>query len=453
MLEDTIVAPATPSGVGGLAVIRLSGPDAEACLREVFFPVRPVSNFDSHRLYLGHLMGASGCPIDEVMAVVMRAPHSFTREDVVEIHCHGGPAVVRSIMDLFVGRGLRVARPGEFTQRAFFNGRLDLSQAEAVADLVHARTEVAARIALGQLQGRLARLVSEVRQQLIEVLSLIEVHIDFSDQDIDLPDFRHLSERVFLVIDQLRHLLGSFDSGRMLHEGIRILILGKPNVGKSSLLNALLGESRAIVTDIPGTTRDTIEENLVFHDLPVRLIDTAGVRHTLDPVELEGVRRAREKTDSADLILLVVDGSTPLDQDDHLALAACDPVRLLLVCNKSDRGQLPLEGEFALLDQVEVSARDSQGLDQLQTRIKHRLFDSGALSGEDILLYERRHKESLDGASLALERFTGGVAAQLEPELLALELREAIRSLGEVSGDSVTEEVLEQIFSRFCIGK
>lgn len=453
MHKDTIIAPATPSGVGGLAVIRLSGPAAEPCLLEYFQPFKPIPFLDSHRFYLGHLAAKGGRLVDEVMVVVMRAPHSFTREDVVEIHCHGGPAVVRSILDLFLSRKIRLARPGEFTQRAFLNGRLDLSQAEAVADLVHARTEGAARIALGQLQGRLGRLVCGFRQQLIEVLSLIEVHIDFSDQDVDLPELQPLEEQVSKLKEQIETLLGSFDAGRMLHEGIRILILGKPNVGKSSLLNALLGESRAIVADGPGTTRDTIEENLVFHDIPVRLIDTAGIRHTNDPVELEGVRRAKEKATSADLILLVVDGSKPLDEDDFLAFSVCDRERLLLVCNKADVGSWPLPDEFAEIGRSEVSALGGQGLSQLQGLIKDMLFDSRVSSGEDVMLYERRHKESLDDACLALGRFIGGVFHQLEPEFLALELREAIQSLGQVSGESVTEEVLDQIFAKFCIGK
>jgi len=450
---DTIIAPATPPGSGGLAVIRLSGPRAESVLLDLFRPASPRVRLLSHRLYLGQLYGLDGFVVDEVMVVIMRAPHSFTREDVVEVHCHGGPAVVHSILDLFMHSGIRMARPGEFTQRAFLNGRLDLSQAEAVADLIHAHSSGAARVALGQLQGKLARVVNDARQQLIEYLSLVEVHIDFSDQDIDLPDFNPLASRVAELVTYLEGLLGSYRAGRMLHEGVRILILGKPNVGKSSLLNALLGEARAIVTEIAGTTRDTIEETLLLQDVPVRLIDTAGIRYTDDPVELEGVRRAKEKVASADLVLLVIDGSKPLDQDDLLALSTCDRDRLLLVVNKSDLSQQLLDDAFQVLEQVSVSARQGLGLDTLQTAIKEKLFAGAVVSSEDVLLYERRHKESLSLAVRSLERFVAGVGERLEAEFLALELREAIASLGEISGDSVTEEVLEQIFSKFCIGK
>jgi len=450
---DTIIAPATPPGSGGLAVIRLSGPRAESALLDLFRPASPRARLISHRLYLGQLTGSDGLAVDEVMVVIMRAPHSFTREDVVEVHCHGGPAVVHAILDLFMHYGIRMARPGEFTQRAFLNGRLDLSQAEAVADLIHAHSSGAARVALGQLQGKLARVIGEARQQLIEYLSLVEVHIDFSDQDIEFPDFDPLASRVAEMVSYLETLLDSYRSGRMLHEGVRILILGKPNVGKSSLLNALLGEARAIVTEIAGTTRDTIEETLLLQDVPVRLIDTAGIRYTDDPVELEGVRRAKEKVASADLVLLVIDGSGPLDQDDLLALSTCDQERLLLVVNKSDLSQQALGDAFQAIGRVSVSAKQGFGLDTLQTAIKEKLFAGGVVSGEDVLLYERRHKESLSLAVRSLMRFVAGVGEHLEAEFLALELREAITSLGEISGDSVTEEVLQQIFSKFCIGK
>jgi tRNA modification GTPase len=404
-------------------------------------------------LYLGSLSDPSGQILDEVMAVIMRAPRSFTREDVVEVHCHGGSAVVRSILDLLLARGARMARPGEFTLRAFLNGRLDLAQAEAVADLIHARSAGAARVALSQLQGRLSRFVAELREQLISILTLVEVHIDFSDQDLELPDFVPLGSQAAEINHRLELLLQTFDSGRLLHDGVRILILGKPNVGKSSLLNALLGEARAIVADVAGTTRDTIEESLLLHDVPVRLIDTAGIRMTTDPIELEGVRRAREKAASADLVLLVVDGSRPLDEDDRLALAACDSEHVLLVSNKCDQATVPLPLDFAALDHAAVSAQQGSGLDLLQLKIRDKLFGPGQDHGEDVLLYERRHRDSLIIAAQAIKRFVTGVDDRLEVEFLALELRDAVAALGAVSGDSVTEEVLGQIFSKFCIGK
>lgn len=453
MTFDTIIAPATPPGVGGLAVIRISGPDAESVLTAAFSPRQAVDQYQSHKLYLGTIHDSDQQLLDEVMAVIMRAPHSFTREDVVEIHCHGGSAVVRSLLDRFLTLGLRMAKPGEFTQRAFLNGRLDLSQAEAVADLIHARSDAAARISLGQLQGKLAAHISSLRSELLEILALVEVHIDFSDQDIDLPDFAPLARRCHGLTGELQQLLCSFDRGRMLQEGVRILILGKPNVGKSSLLNALLGEARAIVTEIPGTTRDTVEEQLLLGQIPVRLIDTAGIRKTEDPVELEGVRRAKAKVASADLVLLVIDGSSPLDDDDQLVLSACNPDHLLLVSNKADRPALPLPDSWSKLAPLHVSAKTSAGFEQLQQAIIDYLFSEHGPGEEDLLIYERRHKQALELSMAALNRFVAAIEQGTEAEFLALELREAIHALGEISGETVTEAVLDQIFSKFCIGK
>jgi len=452
---DTIVAPATPPGEGGVGIVRLSGPRALELLATAFRGRRPAAEMVSHHLYHGQLCRPDHAPLDEVLAVVMRAPRSYTGEDVVEVHCHGGSQILRSILDLFLAAGARLARPGEFTQRAFLNGRLDLAQAEAVAALIGARSEQAARAALGQLEGRLSQRLRQFTAELRDLLLLLEAHIDFPDDDLGALDRQALTVRAAAVQAAMHGLMQSFDTGRALREGVSVLILGRPNVGKSSLLNALLGEARAIVTDVPGTTRDTVEEQLVLGGLPLRLIDTAGVRDTVDPIEREGVRRAREKAAAADLVLLVIDASRPLTAEDRMAMTMAPPERTILVLNKSD---LPPAGLAARLDdfrrQVAVSVRQGTGLAALQAAVVAHFCGSGEReAGEGVVLSERRHREALAGALAALERFLAAAAGGEPLECLALEVREALAVLGQITGETTPDAILEQIFSRFCIGK
>ena len=452
--SDTIVAPATPPGEGGVGILRLSGAQAESLLASVFRGRVAAPAMLSHRLYHGRLFRLDGTPIDEVLAVIMRAPHSYTREDVVEVHCHGGSHLLRGALDLFLAVGARLARPGEFTQRAFLNGRLDLSQAEAVAALIAARSEQAARAALAQLDGRLSRQLNRYAMELRELLLLLEAHIDFPDDDLGSLDLPLLTARAAAVQVEMTGLLATFDTGRALREGLSVLILGRPNVGKSSLLNALLGEARAIVTEIPGTTRDTVEEQLVLGDFPLRLIDTAGVRDTLDPIEQEGVRRARDKAAAADLVLLVVDASQPLCAEDRMALALAPPARTVLVLNKSDLPGAPPAPEYAGFPrQVAISARHGNGLVALQKAIVAHLDGGSGAAGEGVLLTERRHREALVVALAALDRFLAAAPAGVPLECLAFELREVLAALGQITGETTPDTILEQIFSRFCIGK
>jgi len=455
MLMDTIIAPATPPGNGGVAIIRLSGPDSEQRLQDFFVGKTPSSAMRSHHLYHGWLRRPDGTPVDEVLAVIMRAPRSYTGEDVVEIHCHGGSQILRGVLDLFLGAHVRMARPGEFTERAFLNGRLDLAQAEAVAELIDARSERACRVALGQLDGRLSRLIYDYAEQLKALLSLVEAHVDFPDDDLASLDRDAFSARLAALAAEMAGLAESFDTGRALQEGISLLILGRPNVGKSSLMNALLGQSRAIVTDVPGTTRDTVEEQMVLGGFPVRLIDTAGVRTTADPVESEGVRRATEKARAADLVLLVVDGSAPLAAEDEMAMELCDPATTLAVINKAD---LELQCDPTFLarfgDPVAVSALSGSGLSVLRDEITAYLgAGEGADVVENIIILERRHREALLSALAALERSLAAVAAGDPLECLAFEVREALSALGLITGETTPDEILNQIFSRFCIGK
>jgi len=452
---DTIVAPATPPGDGGVGIVRLSGPCSETLLSAAFRGRVTPAAMLSHHLYHGYLCRIDGSPVDEVLAVVMRAPHSYTGEDVVEIHGHGGSQLMRATLDLFLAAGARLARPGEFTQRAFFNGKLDLAQAEAVSALISARSDQAARVALAQLDGRLSQRLHDFTAELRELLLLAEAHIDFPDADLGGLDLEILTSRAAAVQSAMAALMATFDAGRALREGVNVLILGRPNVGKSSLLNALLGEARAIVTEIPGTTRDTVEELLVLGGFPLRLVDTAGVRDTTDPIELEGVRRAREKIQTADLVLLVVDSSLPLTEEDRMALALAPPERTVLVCNKSD---LPRACPSAELDgfplQVAVSARRGTGLEALQAAVVEHFRGSGdSEAAEGVVLTERRHREALAEAMAALDRFLNALAAGDPLECLAFELREALAALGRITGETTLDAILEQIFSRFCIGK
>jgi tRNA modification GTPase len=409
----------------------------------------------SHHLYHGRLCRPDRTPLDDVLAVIMRAPHSYTGEDVVEVHCHGGSQVLRSVLDLFLAAGARLARPGEFTQRAFLNGRLDLAQAEAVAALIGARSEQAARLALAQLDGRLSRQLHRYTAALRELLLLIEAHIDFPDDDLGALDLQLLRGPAEAVQEEMTALLATFDTGRALREGVSVLILGRPNVGKSSLLNALLGEARAIVTEISGTTRDTIEEQLILGGLPLRLIDTAGVRDTDDPIEQEGVRRATAKARAADLVLLVIDDSRLLTEEDRMAIGLAPPERTIVVRNKSD---LPAVAGSAGLEgfpwQVAVSVRAGTGLEALQGMVvRHFCGAAAGDTGEGAVIGERRHRDALVAAQAAVSRFLAAQAAADPLECLALELREALAALGRITGETTPDAILEQIFSRFCIGK
>lgn len=452
---DTIVAPATPPGEGGVSIIRLSGPQAVGLLATVFRGKVPVAAMASHRLYHGHLLTRDNIPVDEILAVVMRAPRSYTGEDVVEVHCHGGRQILRSVLDLFLDAGARMAGPGEFTQRAFLNGRIDLAQAEAVVEIIRARSERASRVALDQLGGHLSRKIHNYAEQIKGFLALLEAHIDFPDDEVGALDLDSLCTPVQGLCREIKGLADSFDVGRALREGINVLILGRPNVGKSSLMNAILGESRAIVTEVAGTTRDTLEEQLVLAGFPVRLVDAAGVRDTEDPVEREGVRRAREKAAAADLVLLVVDGSAPLTTEDFLALELCHTEATLLVINKSDQALIcDLEPLASLRHRVAVSAKYNLGLDALRNAIVDRLSDDVFLSGsEGLVITERRHRDALLRVMVALDSFVGAAQRGVPFECLAMDLREALLALGAITGETTPDEILDRIFSQFCIGK
>ncbi len=454
-LPQTIVAPATPPGEGGIGIVRLSGPKAVSILDAVFVGKQLTSNMVSHHLYRGLLQKPDSRLVDDVMVVIMRAPHSYTGEDVVELHCHGGSQIMRSVLDLCLDTGALMASPGEFTQRAFINGRLDLAQAEAVIEVIRARSDRACRAALDQLGGHLSQQIYRFVAVLKSSLSLLEAHIDFPDDEVGTLELEPFALTLQSLRTEMEALVASFDMGRALREGLSVLLLGRPNVGKSALMNALLGESRSIVTEVAGTTRDTLEENLVLAGFPLRLIDAAGVRETEDPVEREGVRRAREKALAADLVLMVIDGSVALTDEDRLAFELCESDKTLLLINKSDQIQvLDLKTLPPFSGQVELSAKSGVGLEALRQKIVEQLSSDVAGEGvEDIVVLERRHRDALLQAISALNCFAEALVATAPFECLAMDLRVSLAALGQITGETTPDEILEQIFSRFCVGK
>lgn len=450
--RDTIVAVATPPGEGGVAIVRLSGHQAEQILQQHFqgasYPL------PSHQLNYGHFIDRQGAMVDEVMVVLMHPPRSFTRELVAEIHCHGSRIVQQRIVDELQRSGARLAQPGEFTFRAFIHGRIDLTQAEAVIELIHARSDQARKIAMDQLEGRLGHSLTQLNHQLADLLALVESWIDFSEEELDLPSPSELQQLAKQILDPLDRLIASYDSGRAYIDGIAVLLLGKPNVGKSSLLNSLIEEERAIVTDIPGTTRDLIEEGFSLQGLPLKLIDAAGVRDTDDPIETIGVERTRGKAQQADLIVLVVDGSQPLSDDDFKTLDLLDQQRVIVVSNKNDLGTQPLPAEFSAYPTVTVSTKTGEGLPLLRQQIVDLFPLPEAGEGiESVILTEQRQWHSARQARQALQQFYDAVSAETPYELLAVDLRTALDYLAEITGETTPDTILGRIFERFCVGK
>ena len=456
MLDDTIAAIATPVGEAGLAVIRISGGNALAVAEACFEPsgkgAAQPSVAPSHTIHYGHIV-QKGRRIDEVLVAVMRAPRTFTREDVVEITCHGGMLPAKMVLDVVLASGARSAEPGEFTRRAFLNGRLDLAQAEAVADLIHARTELALRVANHQLEGRLSSRVNQLRDQLMRSLAHVEAHIDFPEEDI-APDTRaQLVRSLEQVSGSMDQLLRTADEGRILRRGIRGAIVGRPNAGKSSLLNRLLGHDRAIVSTIAGTTRDTIEETANIRGIPVVFVDTAGLREARDEIEVEGIRRSRKSLEEAEFVLHVLDASEPVTDADRAFLAELSGKKKILVLNKTD---LPRRLNIAsenLGKGIPVCCLTGAGIERLKDAIKDLAW-SGELSAEaSEAMINSRHQGALQRSSRAVEQALGGLRAELTLELVALDLRAAANAVGEIVGKTTTEDLLDSIFTQFCIGK
>lgn len=451
---DTIAAVATPPGEGGVAMVRLSGADAKRIGREILVP--KDSDWESHRLYHGRVRDpGSGGVVDEVMFAFLREPRSYTGEDTVEIHCHGSPYVVRQVLGLALARGARHAEPGEFTKRAYLNGRLDLAQAEAVLDLIRSRTDKAAGIALGQMEGGLSQEVQALREQLVDTLVQVEAAIDFPEEEIELLQREALSRKVWGVVERVSALADSYEWGRLIREGVRVCIVGRPNVGKSSLLNALLGVDRAIVTATPGTTRDFIEETVNLHGLPVVLWDTAGIRDRTEGVEQIGIDVTLKRLADSQGCMLVLDGSAPLHAEDLDVMERVREMAGLVVVNKSDLEQRmerwTVTGRLPNLRQVAVSALTGQGLDDLKSALRDCFLDSA--EEPEIVVTNVRHKAALDRAKTSLVEVHRAFGQGLPPDIVAVDLQEARDSLEEIIGTVTNEDILDRIFSQFCIGK
>lgn len=453
-IRDTIAAVSTPPGNGGIGIIRVSGEQAAKVGDAVFKPVYD-GGLVSHRFSFGTIFDpATGEKVDEAMAVYMRAPRSYTREDVLELHCHGGWLVVERVLALVLACGTRLADPGEFTRRAFLNGRIDLVQAEAVMDIIASKSEAALQLAQKQREGILSRRIEDIRSSLLQALALVEAYIDFPDDDLGETDLAAILVSVGEAQRMIAALLLTFEEGRIMREGISVLIVGKPNAGKSSLLNRLLDENRAIVTHIPGTTRDIIEETVNFEGLSVRLLDTAGIRHTDDLVEQEGISRALDKIPQADLILAVFDASREFSLEDQLILDAVAGCKTIAVLNKTDLNQFFVmpAGEY-FIDQVSIVALSGDGVEHLKHAVCRQFLHSAAPdSREFVALSRARHRDALVSAESCLKQFSDGLRDR-NLELLALDLRGALQAVGTVTGQAATDEVLDLIFSSFCIGK
>ena len=458
---DTIAAISTPMGEGAIAIVRLSGDEAVQIANRVFQSPNGKKLIDekSHTIHYGHLVDpVSGETVEEVMVSLMKAPKTFTREDVVEINCHGGIVAVNRVLTLILNEGARLAEPGEFTKRAFLNGRIDLSQSEAVMDLIRAKTDRAMNVALGQMEGKLSKLIGELRNALVETLAQVEVKIDYPEyDDVEEMTMPHMLDKCTWVKEEINKLLRTSSQGKILSEGLSTVIIGRPNVGKSSLLNSLVQENKAIVTDIPGTTRDIIEEYVNVRGVPLRLVDTAGIRETEDIVERIGVERSRQVLKEADLILLVVNSAEELSVEDERLFEAVSGMDTIVVSNKTDLPQkIDLKKVESLLEKgtiVTTSLLKDEGIDELEDAIA-TLFFEGNLESEDLTYVSNaRHIALLHKAHKTIEDALGAAEAGVPVDMIQIDLTSTWEILGEIVGDTVQEGLINELFSRFCLGK
>jgi len=438
--DDTIVAISTPIGVGGIGIVRLSGPRSVEIVDSLFVGKRRISRLPTYRLTYGRIV-EDGRQLDEVLVSVMRGPHSYTTEDVVEVNCHGGLVATQMVLEAVLRKGARLAEPGEFTQRAFLGGRIDLTQAEAVCDLVGSKTQLGHNLALSQLKGQLSQTLANIKGTLRKCMSLIEVSLDFPEEDID-----------FVSAEQLTQSLSE-----VMREGVKAVIVGRPNVGKSSLLNLLLGEERAIVTPVPGTTRDSIEEWFQVEGIPFKIVDTAGVRKSNDVVELEGRKRTEFHIEDADLLVAVLDASQPLRREDRLLARMLEGKEILVVLNKCDLKRVLTKKQMAEIYSdapiVEMSALKGWGVEEFKGELVGLVTSGMGNFREGVVITNQRHRDCLQRAKRAVEQACESLAAGLSFECAALDIREALEALRELVGEVTSEDILREIFSTFCIGK
>ncbi|MCD3442639.1 tRNA uridine-5-carboxymethylaminomethyl(34) synthesis GTPase MnmE [Streptococcus equi] len=451
---DTIAAISTPLGEGAIGIVRLSGTKALDIARSIF-KGKDLTTVASHTLNYGHIIKPStGEVIDEVMVSVMLAPKTFTREDVIEINTHGGIAVTNDILQLLIKQGARMAEPGEFTKRAFLNGRIDLTQAEAVMDLIRAKTDKAMSIAIKQLDGSLSQLISDTRQEILNTLAQVEVNIDYPEyDDVEEMTTALLRDKTREFQTLLEQLLRTAKRGKILREGLSTAIIGRPNVGKSSLLNTLLREDKAIVTDIAGTTRDVIEEYVNIKGIPLKLVDTAGIRETDDLVEQIGVERSKKALQEADLVLLVLNASEKLTEQDKALLALSQDSNRIILLNKTDLKQV-IEKDQLPEEAIPISVLQNQNIDLIEDRINQLFFDhTGLIEQDATYLSNARHISLIEQAVQSLEAVNEGLALGMPVDLLQIDLTRAWEILGEITGDAAPDELITQLFSQFCLGK
>ena len=460
MQEDTISAVATAVGEGGIGVVRLSGKNALNVAARLFqsSTQKDIERSTKSQIYYGHIVDPKdNSLVDEVLLLVMKAPHSYTREDVVEIQCHGGSVVLRRILGLTLRSGARLAEPGEFTKRAFLNGRLDLTQAEAVIDIIRAKTDASLKMAIGHLEGELAGKINQLRGRILEMIAQLEATIDFPEENIEELPAESVNASLQKIVDEIESLLSTSVAGRILQDGLQTVIIGKPNVGKSSLLNALLRENRAIVTDVPGTTRDSIEEFVNLRGIPLRIVDTAGIRDTSDEVEKIGVDRSRAFVERADLVLVLLDASQPLSQEDHQVLSLLADRKAIILINKSDLPEKLAKDELAAYvgarQIITISVAAGLGLDVLEQCIAEMVFQGSVGVSEGAFINNVRQENILRLALQNLMEAKNTIVAGLPADFQVIDLRSAWEKLGELSGETVSEDIINEIFSRFCIGK
>jgi tRNA modification GTPase len=462
--EDTITAISTPLGVSGIGVVRISGKNSVSVADKLFKGDLVPSKTETHKAIYGKIVSSDNQIIDEVYLTVFRSPKSYTKEDLIEISCHGNPYILQRVLQEIIKAGARLANPGEFTLRAFLNGRIDLTQAEAVAELINAKTDLSLKHSLKHLQGKLSERLNLIRDDLIGILAELEARIDFPDEDIEELDRYSVLGKIEMIESEIKSLIDTYEEGKILKEGLRVVIVGKTNVGKSSLLNAFLKEDRAIVTPIPGTTRDIISEYASFKGLPVRLTDTAGFRVSEDKIEIEGIKRTKIEISKADFLLLVIDASTGITDEDLEFEKELLDFNYFVIINKIDL--VPeknlKELEKKLLDRLEqnkicnISALKGTGIEELKGKIADEVFFSKKgldLSAAGELITNLRHKDTLTRAVQALALAKGSFLKNMSFEFVALDLRVALDAIGEITGKVVTEDILDKIFSEFCVGK
>lgn len=447
---ETIAAVATAPGEGGVAIVRISGTGALDVAARVFSG--PVHSYVTHTAHYGRVHNAQKELVDDVLLLVMRGRRSYTGEDTVEIHCHGGSLVTRKVLEVVLEAGARAARPGEFTLKAFMNGKLDLAQAEAVQELICAKNEHALQAAENQLKGRLSEKISHFQHALTDTAAILEAWVDFPEEGLEFATQQEICTHLESVISQMEALRDTFHDGKIVHDGISMCLVGCPNVGKSSLMNALLDKERAIVSPIPGTTRDVLEDHLRINGLNFRLLDTAGIRQADDLIEQEGIRRSKGAMEEADLVLLVLDGSRELQPEDFWLIEQVPKHKAIAIWNKND---LPVKGkeDIGFPHAVSLSAKRKEGLIDLHQMIDQLIWKKGPPSKEEVFITNIRHKEALENAIEAAQRLKTGLQDTISPEFLSMDMRSCLSALGCIIGTNITEDILSAIFSKFCIGK